>query len=103
GCDLSCISLTRSCKLSPRCEATSDERSAGNPHATFCGSRGAGDRPPATRWRSAMIVPTAIQLRVFARLDNLLAHGYLAGDCSATLIHSRSSGTSRTEPVGGPH
>jgi hypothetical protein len=27
-------------KLSLRCEATSDERSAGNPHATFCGSRG---------------------------------------------------------------
>jgi hypothetical protein len=25
---------------SPRCEATSDERSAGNLHATFCGSRG---------------------------------------------------------------
>ncbi len=44
-CDQSCISLTRSCKLSPRCEATSDERSAGNLHATFCGSRGAGDRP----------------------------------------------------------
>jgi hypothetical protein len=44
-CDQSCISLTRSCKLSPRCETTSDERSAGNLHATFCGSRGAGDRP----------------------------------------------------------
>src|SRR5437867_178346 len=46
-CDQSCISLTRSCKLSPCCEAPSDERSAGNLHATFCGSRGAGDpRPP---------------------------------------------------------
>ncbi len=44
-CDQSCISLTRSCRLSPRCEATSDERTAGNLHATFCGSRGAGDRP----------------------------------------------------------
>ncbi|SRR6266851_512911 len=31
---------TGSYKLSLRCEATSDERSAGNPHATFCGSRG---------------------------------------------------------------
>src|ERR1017187_9602637 len=30
------------------CESTTDERSAGNPHATFCGSRGL--RPPATRW-----------------------------------------------------
>jgi hypothetical protein len=29
----------RSCKLSPCCEAPSDERSAGNLHATFCGSR----------------------------------------------------------------
>ena len=38
-CDHSCISHTRSYKLSPRCEATSEERSAGNPHATFCGSR----------------------------------------------------------------
>ena len=45
-CDQSCISLTRSCRLlSPRCAATSDERSAGNLHATFCGSRRAGDRP----------------------------------------------------------
>src|SRR5882724_1345983 len=44
-CDQSCTSLTRTCKLSPRCEATSDERSAGSLHATFCGSRGAGDRP----------------------------------------------------------
>ncbi len=53
-CDQSFISVTRSCKLSPRCEATSDERSAGNLHATFCGSRGAGDcpRPPSgdSRW-----------------------------------------------------
>ena len=39
-CDQSCISRTRSCKLSRCCEATSDERSAGNLHATFCGSRG---------------------------------------------------------------
>src|SRR5215471_6761777 len=38
-CDPSCISPTRSCKRSPYCEATSEERSAGNPHATFCGSR----------------------------------------------------------------
>jgi RNA-directed DNA polymerase len=38
--DQSCISPTGSCKLSPHCESTSDERSAGNPHATFCGSRG---------------------------------------------------------------
>jgi hypothetical protein len=35
---------TGSCKLSPYCEATSEERSAANPHATFCGSR---------RWETA--------------------------------------------------
>src|SRR6266568_4511976 len=45
--------------LSPRCEATSDERSAGNLHATFCGSRGAGDRPRPPGGRSVMVVPTA--------------------------------------------
>ncbi len=56
----SCISLTRSCKLSPRCEATSDERSAGNLHATFCGSRGAGDRPRPPGGHRATGVPTAI-------------------------------------------
>jgi hypothetical protein len=38
-CDPSCISPTGSYKRSPYCEATSEERSAGNPHATFCGSR----------------------------------------------------------------
>ncbi|MFZ1143102.1 MAG: hypothetical protein WAN76_28310, partial [Candidatus Sulfotelmatobacter sp.] len=51
---------TRSCKLSPRCEATSDERSAGNLHATFCGSRGAGNRPRPPGGQPAMAVPTAI-------------------------------------------
>jgi hypothetical protein len=30
---------TRSYKLSPYCESTSDEPSAGNLHAGFCGSR----------------------------------------------------------------
>ena len=44
-CDQSCISPTGSCKLSLRCEATSDERSAGKPHATFCGSRGRATAP----------------------------------------------------------
>jgi hypothetical protein len=39
-CDQSCISRTGSCKLSRRCDAPSDERSAGKLHATFCGSRG---------------------------------------------------------------
>src|ERR1700747_1570397 len=41
------------------CEPTSDERSAGNLHATFCGSRGAGDRPRPPgddqRWSSPTI------------------------------------------------
>ena len=38
-CDQSCISPIGSCKLSRCCESTSEERSAGNPHATFCGNR----------------------------------------------------------------
>jgi hypothetical protein len=38
-CDQSSISHTGSCKLSLCCEPTSEERSAGNPHATFRGSR----------------------------------------------------------------
>ena len=35
----SSTSLTRSYRPSPNCESTSDEPSAGNPHAGFCGSR----------------------------------------------------------------
>ena len=38
-CDQSCDCLIGRCKLSQVCEATSEERSAGKPHATFCGSR----------------------------------------------------------------
>jgi hypothetical protein len=50
--DPSCISPMGRCKLwLLRCEPTSDERSAGNPHATFCGSRGRATAP-ATRWVS---------------------------------------------------
>ena len=48
----------RSYSLSLCCEPTSEERSAGNPHATFCGSRGwatASGDPVGTRKR----VPTA--------------------------------------------
>jgi hypothetical protein len=36
---------TGSYKLSLRCETPSDERSAGKPHATFCGSRGRATAP----------------------------------------------------------
>ncbi len=38
--DQSCITPIKSCRLSPYCESTSDEPSAGNLHAGFCGSRG---------------------------------------------------------------
>src|SRR5215472_1171195 len=48
-----------SCKLLlHRCEPTSEERSAGNLHAAFCGSRGRATSP-ATRWQRAIAVPTA--------------------------------------------
>jgi hypothetical protein len=44
-CDQSYISLTRSCKLSPRCETTSDERSAGKSVRYVLWESGRG-RPP---------------------------------------------------------
>ena len=53
-------SLAVRVKLSPCCEAPSDERSAGNLHATFCGSRGAGNRPRQPGGHQATGVPTAI-------------------------------------------
>ena len=59
SCDQDGISLTRSCKLSPCCESASEERSAGNLHATFCGSRRAGNRPRPPGGQPAMAVPPA--------------------------------------------
>ena len=56
------------CKLSPRCEATSDERSAGNLHATFCGSRGAGNRPrPPGGYHQAVSLPRSVTKRRLQR------------------------------------
>src|SRR5215470_4416991 len=40
SCDQSCTFPIGSYKLSQCCESSSEERSAGNPHATFCGNRG---------------------------------------------------------------
>src|ERR1700726_4166752 len=40
SCDQSCTSPIGSYKLSQGCEPSSEERSAGNLHATFCGNRG---------------------------------------------------------------
>ena len=40
SCDQSCTFPMGSYKLSQCCESSSEERSAGNPHATFCGNRG---------------------------------------------------------------
>src|SRR5215470_4956847 len=40
SCDQSCTFPIGSYKLSPCCESSSEERSAGNLHATFCGNRG---------------------------------------------------------------
>src|SRR5262249_35218265 len=39
-CGQSCFFLIRSCRLSLCCEPSFEERSAGNLHATICGSRG---------------------------------------------------------------
>src|ERR1700747_991104 len=40
SCDQSCTFPIGSYKLSQCCESSSEERSAGNPHATFYGNRG---------------------------------------------------------------
>src|SRR6201998_634854 len=40
SCDQSCTFPIGSYKLSQCCESSSEERSAGNLHATFCGNRG---------------------------------------------------------------
>lgn len=37
------------CRLSQYYKSTAEERSVGNPHATFCGIR-SGELPPVTRW-----------------------------------------------------
>ena len=55
--------LERITALSRRCEVPSDERSAGKPHATICGSRGRVTAPgdpvhvDATRWVVAEMTP----------------------------------------------
>src|SRR5262249_56799959 len=55
-CDLNCISRIASCRLSQCCKSTSEERSAGNPHATFCGNRrratASGDPVGVQQWAS---------------------------------------------------
>jgi hypothetical protein len=56
----------RSCKLSPCCEAPSDERSAGNLHAAFCGSR-VRVTAPATRWSGANYIVVDFDLTGSAR------------------------------------
>ena len=50
-CNQSCASLIGSCRLLQCCEPTAEERSAGNPHATFCGNRrrATGSRDPVPR------------------------------------------------------
>ena len=59
SCDQSCTFPIASYKLSQCCEPSSEERSAGNPHATFCGT-GSARPPPVTRWCRVMVIPTAI-------------------------------------------
>ena len=59
--DPSCTTPIESCRLSPCCESTSEEPSAGNLHAGFCGSRGRVTAS-ATQRRSAMVVPTATRV-----------------------------------------
>src|ERR1700739_2121653 len=50
----SCTFPIGSYKLSQCCESSSEERSAGNPHATFCGNRGrataSGDPVKSQQW-----------------------------------------------------
>src|ERR1700691_6186796 len=55
-CDQNYISLTRSCELSPRCEATADERS-GRSAGHVLWEPGSGKPPPSTRWRNGQPFP----------------------------------------------
>jgi hypothetical protein len=54
SCDQSCTFPIGSYKLSQCCESSSEERSAGNLHATFCGNRGrataSGDPVKSQQW-----------------------------------------------------
>jgi len=50
-CDQNCFFRIGSCKLSHCCESIFEDRSSGNPHATFYWSRRGGSRLWRTRWR----------------------------------------------------
>src|SRR5271165_6667879 len=58
-CDQSFISPTGSYKLLQCCEPSFEERSAGKPHATFCGNR---------RWATASGDPVGVETEVTAGL-----------------------------------
>ncbi|HTG58783.1 MAG TPA: hypothetical protein VMG63_05150, partial [Terriglobia bacterium] len=55
----SCTFPIGSYKLSQCCESSSEERSAGNLHATFCGNRGRATASGDPVGRPATVVPTA--------------------------------------------
>src|SRR5262249_5757174 len=55
-CGQSCFFPIRSCRLSLCCEPSFEERSAGNLHATICGSRG-WVTTPGERRREASPIP----------------------------------------------
>ncbi len=56
------------------CESLSEERSAGNPHATFCGSRrwvtASGDPVSGSRFRAAESLFIAKSCRTLGRFDH---------------------------------
>jgi hypothetical protein len=60
SCDQSCTFHIGSYKLSQCCESSSEERSAGNLHATFCGNRGRATASGDPVGCSVMGIPTAI-------------------------------------------
>src|ERR1700746_1096890 len=63
SCDQICTFPIGSYKLSQCCESSSEERSAGNLHATFCGNRGrataSGDPVKSQQWLRYPINPHA--------------------------------------------
>ena len=66
------------------CESTTDERSAGNPHATFCGSRGLGPRRPGTAGEvPAVYSPRILGAHVSRRSRTL--HGPMGIDGFASM------------------
>src|SRR5689334_23090899 len=76
-CGPNCGSHIGSCRRSRCCEATAEERGAGNPHATFCGNRrratASGDPVRIEKYRYRQLASRLLYLVVAAPTREVLA------------------------------